>query len=154
MRPIPYVLLLVLAGSVTNCATGSLSTPAGVAPEGIYAFSGIVDGEVVNGTLDFADPILLSSSHGQCVREILGKRRWEGPFGVTCPGISLVVRVEDDGRVQGLGMARINKPGVREERTSCAMYDYARNTCVVWDKATVEYDRWVEGQVRVVRQGG
>jgi hypothetical protein len=146
--------MLFLLGSVSGCATRPLSTPAGVAPEGVYSFSGTVDGEVVTGTLEFADPILLSSSHGQCVRQIQGMRRWGGPFSVTCPGFSLVVRVQDDGQVQKAGIARLKKPGWREERTSCRTYNETTNTCVAWNTMTVEYDRWVEGQVRVEKRVG
>ncbi len=148
-----HVLTLVLLGSVAGCASRRPLTPAGVAPKGVYAFTGTVDGEVVRGTLGFASPVLLSSSHGQCVRHIEEMRRWGGPFRVTCPAFSLVVRVEDDGRLQKVGMVRLRKPGLREERTSCRTFNQTTNTCVVWNTVTVEYDRWVEGQVRVEPRG-
>jgi len=153
MRAIPFVLMLALGSAVTGCVSRSQFTPAGVAPEGIYAFSGIVDGEAVSGTLDFSDPILLSSSHGQCVREIRGMRRWGGPFNVTCPGLSLVVRVGDDGQVQKAARARLRRPAWRKERSSCRTYSETTGNCVAWHWVTVEYDRWVEGQVRVETRG-
>jgi len=43
---------------------------------------------------------------------------------------------------------------LREERTSCRTYNETTNTCVAWNTATVEYDRWVEAQVRVVPRVG
>lgn len=62
--------------------------------------------------------------------------------------------VEQNGRQQRVGIAGLRKPGFREERTSCRTYNENTNTCLAWNTVTVEYDRWVEGQVRVVPQGG
>ena len=90
MPSICRVLMIFLLGSVYGCATRPLSTPAGVAPEGVYGFSGI---------------------------------------------------------------ARLKKPAWREERTSCRTFSETTNTCIAWNTVTVEYDRWVEAQVRVEPRG-
>jgi hypothetical protein len=134
-----------------GCTPRPQSEIHGVAPRGAYAFSGIVDGERVNGTLSFGDPIVVSGSHGRCVRQREGIQRWGGFFSITCPDFALRVRIDDDGRVQDLGRARLKKTGLREERTTCKTFDTVRGVCVVWNTATVEYDRWVEGSVRVAR---
>lgn len=133
------------------CTPRPQSEVDGVAPRGAWSFSGIVDGERVNGTLSFGDPVVVSGSHGRCVRQVEGIQRWGGFFSITCPDFALRVRIDDDGRVQDLGRARLKKTGLREERTTCKTFDTTRGVCVVWNTATVEYDRWVEGSVRVER---
>lgn len=154
MQSLRSALFVVLAGSLAaGCAPRPITTPAGVAPRGVYTFSGSVDGEVVNGTLEFTDPIVLTGSHGRCTRKIEGIHRWGGLFGVTCPGFSLRVRVDDDGTLQSRGMARLKKPGWREEAVSCRTYSADGKSCLVWNTALVEYDRWVEGRVKVTRAG-
>jgi hypothetical protein len=154
MRTLRSVLFIVLVGSLTTgCAPRPITTAGGVAPRGTYVFSGIVDGDVVNGTLQFTDPIVLAGSHGRCTRKIEGIHRWGGPFGVTCPGFSLRVRVNDDGGLQRRGTARLRKPGWREEPVSCRTYSADGKSCLVWNTALVEYDRWVEGRVEVKRGG-
>jgi hypothetical protein len=149
LTPLAFALVL----SSTGCAHPSGSTPAGVAPEGSYSFSGLVDGEVVSGVVDFADPILLSGSHGQCVRQVRGIRRWDGPLGIRCPGFYLRVRVNDDGSVQSLGIARLRRTEWREERVGCKTWSQDRKACVVWNTVLVEHDRWVEGTVEVQLAG-
>jgi len=146
---------MVLIGAMADgCTPRSQTEIHGVAPRGAYGFSGLVDGERVNGILTFGDPIVVSGSHGRCVRQIEGIQRWAGFLSVTCPDFALRVRVDDDGRVQDLGRARLKKTGLREERTTCRTFDDVRGVCVAWNTATVEYDRWVEGSVRVERRGG
>ena len=152
IRKMVWIALVSVAA--WGCTPRSQSEISGVAPKGMYAFSGIVDGEKVNGTLAFGDPIVLIGSHGRCVRQIEGIQRWGGFFGVTCPGFALRVRVDDDGRVQDLGRARVRKVGLREERTTCRTFDDNRGVCVAWNTETVEYDHWVEGSVMVERRNG
>ena len=153
--PGPTKMLVIAVASVLawGCTPRPQSKIAGVAPRGVYAFSGIVEGERVYGTLAFGDPIVVSGNQGRCVRQIEGIQRWAGLLAVTCPDFALRVRVDDDGRVQDLGRARVKKVGLREERTTCRTFDDTRGVCVAWNTATVEYDRWVEGSVTLSRQG-
>lgn len=149
MRGMPTLCLLVLGISLGGCGLRPHGKPGGVAPKGLYVFSGVIDGEVVNGTLEFGDPVLLDSTHGRCVRQIHGLRRWGGPFGVTCPGFSVRVRVENDGRLQKVAVARLMKTGQREQRAGCLSWSQDRRRCLVWNYVTVQHDYWVEGTVRV-----
>ncbi|HZD05317.1 MAG TPA: hypothetical protein VE173_10375 [Longimicrobiales bacterium] len=154
MSAIRGAALIALLVAMDGCTPRPGITPSGVAPTGAYAFSGTVDGEVVSGTLEFGDPIVVSGSHGRCVRQVDGIVRWAGPFSVRCPGFFLMVRVADDGRLQDRGVARLQRAGWREERTTCRTYDAQRKVCMVWNTAMVEYDGWVEGRVQVKRRSG
>lgn len=145
-------LTIALTISMAACAFGRVGPPAGVAPEGSWAFSGEVNGERVSGTLEFGDPVVVSSTHGRCFREIRDIRRWSGPFGVGCPGLRLEVRVDDDGAVQSLGVVRVKTVVLKEERTTCRQRHPTTNACVAWNTVLVESDGWVDGQVRLERQ--
>lgn len=154
MRGIRVALAVLFLAATTGCSPRPIPGASGVAPQGVWAFSGTVDGEVVNGTLAFSDPIVVSGSHGRCVREIEGIHRWGGLFRVACPGFALAVRVEGDGSLQGRGTARLKKTGMRQERTTCRTWNRDRDVCLAWNTALVEYDRWVEGRVEVTRRPG
>lgn len=140
------VILLV---SVLGCGLKMGSPEAGVAPEGTYVFTGTVDGEVVSGTLEFGDPVIVSSSHGTCERLVYGLVRWGGSFGVTCPEVALRVVVRPDGELREYGFAELKKVARREERTTCRTYNENRTTCLAWNTALVEYDEWVRGRVQL-----
>jgi hypothetical protein len=143
--------IILMTGFAVGCGFRAGSEPAGVAPAGVYAFSGWVDGETVTGTIAFTDPVLVEGSHGRCIRELDRLQRWTGPFRVGCPGFSLIVRIDETGDLQERGTARIRRPAYRQERTTCRTRSVDGKTCVVWNTATVEYDRWVEGRVEVER---
>lgn len=148
-RNLAVPALLALLVPFLGCATRPGNTQAGVAPEGTYGFAGLVDGEEVDGTLEFSRRVVVSSSHGICERRVRGMHHWTGRFTITCPDVAIQVIVNEEGELLPYGFARLRREGVREERTTCRQWNAERTSCLVWNTAPVLYDRWVRGRVAV-----